>query len=149
MKITKIFYLDDDADDIEIFTEAADKLKVPGANPLTVKGYTDWTYFLKDLLEPGNTHDAVVFLDVNMPIKNGFDILTEIRRIKDFLLLPVIMYSTSSEPNMLKTSWDLGASMYVVKPSGFKALSGMIRHVLDIDWSVFKAQSGNFVLRKA
>ena len=69
----------------------------------------------------------VIVLDVTMPVKSGFDVLREIRRVSD---VPVIMLSAHGEELDQVRGLELGADDYVVKPFGHVALLARIRAVL-------------------
>jgi DNA-binding response OmpR family regulator len=69
----------------------------------------------------------VVLLDVNMPRKNGFEVLGEIRRISD---VPVIMLTARGEEATQVRGLELGADDYIVKPFSHMVLMARIRSVL-------------------
>src|SRR6186713_3598922 len=52
----------------------------------------------------------IILSDLNMPGKNGYDILTEIRRHPAYSQISVIIISTSSAPTVIKRCRDLGAT---------------------------------------
>jgi CheY-like chemotaxis protein len=61
----------------------------------------------------------IILSDLNMPGKNGYDILAEIRQYDLFAHLPVIITSTSSAKTIMDKCIALGASNYLVKPDTF------------------------------
>ena len=145
MSKTKIFYADDDLDDIEIFVEAAGRMAETGMAQIDVQVFQDGQSLLTALKE-ARDQDIVIFLDINMPGKNGFQILKEIRNDENLGSAPVIMYSTSSDANTVKTSRETGASAYVVKPSDFNVLTGILKKVSVINWHTHTPDAKNFVL---
>lgn len=73
-------------------------------------------------------HDPdVVVLDVGMPVRTGFEVLEEIRRVSD---VPVIMLTARGEELDQVRGLELGADDYVVKPFGHLALLARIKAVL-------------------
>lgn len=58
----------------------------------------------------------LIFLDINMPLMDGFAMLAAVRKLTKYAMLPIIMYSTSRRKEDVKKSLDLGASRFVVKP---------------------------------
>jgi len=66
---------------------------------------------LSGLLKPD-----VIVLDVNMPVMNGLEVLSKIKKNKDTSGIPVIMFSTSAHQDHIDKSMSLGALKYVVKP---------------------------------
>lgn len=61
----------------------------------------------------------IILSDLNMPGKNGYDIISEVKGTPAFAHIPVIITSTSSTKTIIKKCLDLGAADYVVKPDTF------------------------------
>ena len=78
---------------------------------------------------------SFIFLDINMPKKNGFEALKHIRSKERSHQPRVIMCSTSSSPHEMRMSQELGADMYVTKPNRIEHLSKMIKEVFEMDWT--------------
>lgn len=131
-----IFYVDDDSDNLEIFSDAMKDAREKHFLNYNVKLYSFGDKLLDDLREIKPAH-ALVFLDINMPIKNGFDILVEIRNDTELKHLPVIMYSTTDDPNSINTAIDLGANLYVVKPLLHREVTEILKKISLIDWGTF------------
>ena len=145
--MSKLFYADDDVDDIETFVEAVQQIEQLNGTKIELNVYSSGKDLIKDLkdLKP---KEGIVFLDINMPIKNGFEVLDEIREDANLCTLPVIMYSTSSDKRAIQTSLDLGANLYAIKPSSIKDLRDIIKNVIEINWNEFMTERLNFVINK-
>jgi CheY-like chemotaxis protein len=90
----------------------------------------------------------VLFLDLNMPLKNGMECLEEIRGDERLKSLPVVIFSTSSHPGTINQMYDIGAHLYVRKPNDFKTLRKAIQEVLKKDWGrPTRPRKEDFVLR--
>ena len=72
----------------------------------------------------------VLFLDINMPRKNGFECLSEIKNNEALKDLPVVMYSTSGSKDKINILFNTGADVYIRKPSNFAQLVQVIHHAL-------------------
>ena len=72
----------------------------------------------------------VVFLDVNLPDGNGFDVLAMLRKDPQYADLPVIMVTVRSEPQDIAKGLALGADGYVTKPYGRNTLEYVLRCVM-------------------
>ena len=68
----------------------------------------------------------VLFLDLNMPRKNGFACLEEIKRNPKLKALPVIIFSTSFNQNIADRLYENGAHYYICKPADFSQLKKLI-----------------------
>ncbi|WP_307300529.1 response regulator [Flavobacterium sp. SORGH_AS_0622] len=88
----------------------------------------------------------MLFLDINMPLKNGFECLREIKAGGSFRGMKIIMFSTSSSTIHIEISYKLGADFYAVKPGSFQHLKEMLAKILDIDWDATQRNKKNFLL---
>jgi CheY-like chemotaxis protein len=73
---------------------------------------------------------SVLFLDLNMPRKNGFECLSEINVKESLKDLPVIIFSTSYDSEVVKKLYSDGAHFYVRKPNEFEKLKIVIQQAL-------------------
>jgi CheY-like chemotaxis protein len=87
---------------------------------------------LLDMLE--KNHPDILFLDLNMPCKNGFECLQEIRNSANFKNLPVVVYSSSTHMNDIQKSYLHQADLYMVKPFNASHLKTALESVLKMDW---------------
>jgi CheY-like chemotaxis protein len=127
---THILFSDDDTDDALLFTQAADLLTSPVFLSFAEDGEQLMKSLKKDMLPD------MIFLDLNMPVKNGFECLQAIRSDKRFDKLPVIIYTTSKSPDDIEKCYQLKANLYVVKPSSFESILKTLKKVLAIDWNL-------------
>lgn len=108
----QILLIDDDADDREIFTWILKTI-----DPASViESATDGVEAM-DKLNDDQYQPDLIFLDLNMPRMHGLDCLKHIREIQRLNRCPVIVYSTSSNPQDIAKSRMAGASDYIVKGS--------------------------------
>ena len=106
----QILLIDDDADDREIFAWVIQNLEPS----LVIESAVDGVEAL-DKLKDDQYRPDLIFLDLNMPKMHGLDCLKEIREIDRLSGCPVIVYSTSSNPQDVNKSRMAGASDYIVK----------------------------------
>jgi CheY-like chemotaxis protein len=137
-----IFYTDDDPDDINIFREAV----ALASEEVHLTARFDGGDLLQ-LLENPPPRPAMVFLDWNMPGKDGATVLRAIRENADTTDIPVIILSTSDYMGNINKAQELGANLYIVKPNSFKSLVNTIRHCLTIDWNTFQTNANTFIFK--
>lgn len=125
-KQMNILLADDDTDDRNFFKDALKAL------PLTTSLSTvnDGDELMNYLLANTEQLPHVLFLDINMPAKNGFECLEEIKKNIKLKDIPVVMFSTSSEQDKIKILFKTGADLYIHKPSNFAQLVQVIHHAL-------------------
>ena len=138
-KIT-IFYVDDDKDDLEYFENAMSTIDE------NVEIYThNQPECLLTALDNPPPHPHLLFVDLNMPGINGFEILENVRKSPVHKTLPVVIFSTSTDNDVIKKSKELGANYYLPKPSSYLHLKKSLQHILQIDWRKFDPQKESFI----
>ncbi|MEP6794899.1 MAG: response regulator [Saprospiraceae bacterium] len=121
-----ILLADDDKDDCRFFKEALQEL--PLNTFLTV--VHDGDQLMQLLTEKSYRLPHVLFLDLNMPLKNGSECLAEIKRHEYLKDLIVIIFSTSFEQYIATDLYSKGAQYYIRKPSDFNLLKSVIYKAL-------------------
>ena len=118
--------VDDDLDDQDIFRTALSEVAESVALTTANNG--------EDALQKlhGNTHyPDIIFLDINMPVLNGFDTLAQIKKDDSIKRIPVFIYTTSARPEDVTKAREMGAVDCVKKPSDFSELCRFIGSVLN------------------
>jgi CheY-like chemotaxis protein len=127
-----ILLADDDVDDRFFFDKALKEIPI----------YTDLVtvyngeQLMKYLGENTDNLPDLLFLDLSMPRKTGFECLSEIKENMKLKDLPVIMFTTSFtrgidfEENLKNTLYRMGAMDYIRKPGDFKELKQVIHQTL-------------------
>lgn len=127
-KSTHILFSDDDTDDALLFTQAADLMKSSILLSFAEDGEQLMRFLSRESLPD------MIFLDLNMPVKNGIECLREIRNDKKLDNLPVIVYTTSDNPRDIDTCYELKANLYVVKPTSFESIIKTLKKIMNIDF---------------
>ena len=124
----RIFYAEDDVDDRFFFGQALSNLTL--RHNYTIEFVEDGLELL-DLLEQADQLPDIIFLDLNLPKKNGTDCLRDIRAIKRYDLIPVVVLSTSRSESNIQLTFDLGANLYLCKPGDFDRLVDVLQVCFD------------------
>ncbi|HTE31451.1 MAG TPA: response regulator [Chryseolinea sp.] len=112
-----IMLADDDPDDRELFEEAAQLLE-PKIRIEMVKDGVE----LMDYLNTSSNIPDTIFLDLNMPKKNGKECLQEIAANNELKNIPIIIYTTSLNPVDVDDTYKCGARYFFRKPNSFDEL---------------------------
>ncbi len=128
LKTLKVLLADDDKDDCIFFRQALEEIRV-STDLYTVHDGDELISYLH-----ANTEHLphIIFLDINMPRKNGLECL---REIKDHSLLkeiPIVMFSTSNDWDTISKLFKSGAHVYIHKPNDFAQLKQVLHHALPI-----------------
>lgn len=128
LKILNILLADDDQDDCGFFKEALAGLNLAANLTIVNDGEQLMNYLTNEMIELPH----VLFLDINMPRKNGFECLFEIKRDAKLKPFPVIMFSTSFELDVVNQLYENGALYFIRKPSEFTQFKKIIQQSLAI-----------------
>jgi CheY-like chemotaxis protein len=141
-----IYLADDDQADCLLFKDALAEL--PVNVKLTVVHDGEQLMDLLTLKE--NVLPDVLFLDLNMPRKNGFASLGQIKRDENLLDLPVIVFSTANDQAKIKMVFRDAAHYYIRKPAKFSELKEVIYKVLKLiaEGNIKLPIQENFMLTK-
>lgn len=133
-QIYNLLLADDDDDDCIFFKEALDELSLS----VVLSTVHDGVELMGYLEAAADNLPDILFLDLNMPRKNGYECLTEIKGIESLKQLPVIIFSTSLDSKNVDLLYDMGATYYIRKPGDFSKLKKVISDALA------KASENNF-----
>lgn len=138
-----IILADDDEDDRELFEEAAAYI----SPRIVVKTACDGRELMKKL--NGLDLPDLIFLDLNMPGKNGFECLSEIRKIDRIKNIPVLIYSTSANPDQIENTYKQGANFYIQKPDSYREIIKLLKKIFSFSYHQFfyRSQRKDFVLK--
>lgn len=125
----RIFLAEDDEDDREFFEDALKHLNIE--TELTIS--RDGQELMSSLDDKVPPVPYAIFLDLNMPRKNGFECLEEIKQNDKLKEIPIIIFSTSDDEGAIHKTYTLGANFYIRKPRSFELLIKAIHTVLTVD----------------
>ena len=127
---THIILVDDDEDDRLFFTDAFEELKIS----TKIQTFKDGVELMDYLNSDEVVLPEILFLDLNMPKKNGIECLNEIKANSKFNNIAIAIYSTSSSEEHIEETFVKGANIYIKKPSDFNTLKKVLQDVVTINW---------------
>lgn len=125
-----ILLAEDDEDDRQFFKEAIERVKLN----TVLEMVNDGVYLIEYLRNNPEKRPHLIFLDLNMPRKDGFECLYDIREVLGLKDLPIAIYSTSNAAQDMEESFKRGANIYIRKPNDFDMLQKIIQKVVSINW---------------
>jgi CheY-like chemotaxis protein len=129
--LVEVLLVEDDPGDVLMTQEALTEHKV--RNNLTVvnDGVEALAYLRREGTYAGATRPDLILLDLNLPRKDGREVLAEIKADPDLRLIPVVVLTTSGADDDVVGSYRLHANAYVTKPVDFEAFVGAVRQIDD------------------
>jgi len=122
----KILVAEDDADDRFLIQTAFEE-----------KGYSDILEFVENGIEliayldesSKESMPRIILLDLNMPKKDGREVLLELKQHHLFKRIPIVVFTTTKNENEIARCYDLGANTYIVKPTSFEELLFIVEQI--------------------
>ena len=137
----QVLLVEDNPGDVRLTKEALKEGKL--LNQLTVVG--DGVEALSFLRKEGRYADALqpelILLDLNLPKKDGREVLAEIKADPNLRRIPVVVLTTSSSEEDILKIYDLHANCYITKPVDLEQFMGVVKSIEDFWVSVVKLPS--------
>jgi CheY-like chemotaxis protein len=126
--ITNIILAEDDVDDQNIFQIALQEVD-PSIQ-------TQFVFNGKELLHLLQTSKPdLLFLDLDMPYKNGLECLMEMKSDPQLEKIPVIVFSSTTKPSNIQTAYEMGAHLFFIKPPIYSDYLSSIKAIFKLNWN--------------
>ena len=127
----KILLVDDDIDDQLFFVDAVKEIQPTLECDIASNGLE-----ALDHLDKVPPPPSIIFLDLNMPIMNGFECLAKLKAIKQYKEIPVVIFTTSNQPVDVERTISMGAKLFLTKPPDFEVLKDKLHDILKTDFAM-------------
>ncbi len=125
----RILLMEDDLGDVELIREGLRDAKITLEMEHVADGEEGMRYLRREGKYADATRPDIVLLDLNMPRKDGREVLREIRADATLRGLPVIVLTTSDAETDIVRSYDMGANCYVKKPLGLEEFLAVVKSI--------------------
>ena len=122
-----VLLVEDNPDDVIMIREAFEQSLTPIQLYVVSNGEQAIKFVRRtgtDALRP-----SLILLDLNLPIRNGLDVLAELKSDTEFLSIPIVVLTTSQAPNDIQQCYSLHANAYIIKPPDFDGYADVIKQV--------------------
>ncbi len=120
VKDIRILYIEDDETDQMLFKRIWKKL-IDGEPEIAQNGEIA-VQLLEQSISTGENLPSLIFLDLNMPVKDGYETLREIKNDQRLRHIPVIVLSTSNQQRDVDLCYGLHANAYICKDIDYKTM---------------------------
>ncbi len=112
----RVLLIEDNPLDARATIRAAERLKLANAIDVVTDGVAALEYLHRDPSEGGRPD--LILLDLNLPGRDGREVLEDIKNDPELRRIPVVILTTSADDADILGAYDLGANAYVTKPIG-------------------------------
>jgi CheY-like chemotaxis protein len=136
-----ILIAEDDADDRFLLETAFEECGYKDKLIFVENGIELMHFLMEEKLrnEVDRRFPAFIMLDLNMPKKDGREVLKELKENLQYKTIPVVVFTTTKNENEIRRCYELGANSYVVKPVNFENLVKVIGQIRDYWFSISAA----------
>ena len=129
MKKNLILIAEDDNDDRFLLRKAFEESDSEQGSIQFVENGLQVLGYLQRIKSDRDTYPSLIILDLNMPGKDGKEVLKEIKQTEAFKRIPVVILTTSGNQNVIDQCYALGANSYIKKPISFDSLLKVVERI--------------------
>jgi CheY-like chemotaxis protein len=138
LALVDVLLVEDDPGDVVLIQEAFEYNKVHNALHIVSDGVEALEFLYRRGRYEGAPRPDLVLLDLNLPRKDGREVLEEVKADRDLRTIPVVVLTTSEAEEDILRSYDLHANAYVTKPVDFDRFIEVVRLIDDFFVTVVK-----------
>lgn len=128
-KTMRVLLAEDNEDDVMLIRRAFKSAEVPVDLIVVPDGAVAMQYLHAESQFKDASRPDMVLLDINMPCKNGFEVLSEMKTTTDLRGIPVIIMTTSRRKEDVDQAYEEGACSFITKPATIEELETIARHL--------------------
>jgi CheY-like chemotaxis protein len=134
----EVLLVEDDPGDVLLIREAFADNKVSNRLHVVSDGVEAMEFMRRKGAHADAPRPDLVLLDLNLPRKDGREVLADVKADEDLRMIPVVVLTTSQAEEDVLRSYDLHANAYVSKPVDFERFIGVVRQIDQFFVSVVK-----------
>jgi chemotaxis family two-component system response regulator Rcp1 len=132
-----ILLVEDNEHDIFFVREVVKRIEQPIQLSVVQDGAQALDFLYRRAPHTQAAHPTIILLDLNMPVKNGFEVLATLAHDVQLKCIPTIVLTTGTRPEDITRCYELGANAYLEKPAGLAKLYAVITAVIEF-WGACK-----------
>ncbi|WP_254432549.1 response regulator [Magnetospirillum sp. SS-4] len=128
-EVFEILLVEDNPGDARLAQEALKEGRMTSRLKVVVDGVEAMAYLRRDGQYAGSPRPHLVLLDLNLPRKDGRQVLAEMKADEDLRRIPVVVLTTSQAEQDILRSYDLHANCYITKPVDLDRFISVVRSI--------------------
>ncbi len=137
-KPIEILLVEDNPGDVRLTMELLKESKIRNRINVVNDGIEAMAYLRKEAKFGGAPRPDLILLDLNMPRKDGREVLAEIKQDPDLKQIPVVVLTTSAAEQDIVRSYNDHANAYITKPVDLDQFAKVVKSVEDFWFTVVK-----------
>ncbi len=137
-KPVDVLLVEDDPGDVLLTEETLLGSKIRTNLHVVGDGVEALAFLRREGVYEGVPRPDLILLDLNMPRKDGREVLAEIKEDQDLKTIPVAVLTTSSQDEDILKSYELHANCYITKPVGLEQFSTVVQSLEDFWFAIVK-----------
>ena len=138
LQVVDVLLVEDDPGDVLMTREAFELSPVPSSLHVVGDGEQAMRFLHRTSEFTGAPRPGLILLDLNLPRRNGLEVLAELKADPDLLTIPVVVLTTSQAQADILASYQSHANAYISKPVSFDLFAEAIRQVDDFFLTLVK-----------
>ena len=138
VKDVEILLVEDNPGDVRLTMEALKDCKMRNTLYVVEDGEEALSFLSKEGKYSSAPHPDLILLDLNLPKKNGKEVLFEIKKNPKLKRIPVVILTTSKAEEDIVKTYDLHANCYITKPVDFDQFISVVRKIEDFWFTIVK-----------
>ena len=134
----EILLVEDNPGDVRLTIEALKEGKVANKINVAADGIEAMAFLLREGKYENAPKPDLILLDLNLPKKNGREVLAEIKENPYLRCIPVVILTSSQAEKDIVTTYNLHANCYITKPVDFDQFINVVKSIEDFWFSVVK-----------
>jgi CheY-like chemotaxis protein len=129
LRVIDVLLVEDDPGDVLMTREAFELSSIPSTLHVVGDGEQAMHFLRRTNEFTGAPRPGLILLDLNLPRRNGLEVLAELKADHDLLTIPVVILTTSQAETDILASYQSHANAYITKPVSFDSFTEAIRQV--------------------
>ncbi len=141
VKVAEILLVEDNPGDVLLTQEALSEFKVANRLHVVEDGVQAMSFLRHEPPYQDTDRPDLIMLDLNLPRKDGREVLAEIKKDEDLKSIPVVILTTSDADEDICRAYHLHANCYITKPVIFEKFIKVVRSIEDFWFGIVKLPS--------
>lgn len=138
MKPVEILLIEDNQGDVRLTFEAFKESKIINNLNVVYDGVEAMAYLRNEGQFRDKPRPELILLDLNLPMKDGREVLAELKKDEDLRRIPVVILTTSEAEEDIFKTYDLYANCYITKPVDMEQFIKVVKNISEFWFSIVK-----------